>query len=312
MERLRDFPKSGSVIGYNEDLFNYLKKSSRINTVTTAKNPRGIAWNELCYWQFSVASGKQEYKIEQLLPFIPDGAERFRYPATPEECYPPSKWYIDVTKDNEHYVQDFLKWKRNEYNGYTDKWKPEAKVRFYYPQEKDSGGYGSIGSDTVYPGYTKITTDQLISIMLNPKEQYGLPAKWCIESKEDNYKALDDFMHRKSYEWIHYTKDWKVFATHNYFHYPPLKEPMHSDEKPQPGYTLITTNQFLKHVLTHTDKQQQINELKPEENGKQESTSRAIKVQRLNLTVRDTGPIRATGIRCPKVQVKIGSGHLPD
>lgn len=78
------------------------------------------------------------------------------------------------------------------------------------------------------------------------------------------------------------------------------------------GYFQITNDAFLKHVLTHTDKQQQINEPKTEENGKQESTSRAIKVQRPHLTVRDTGPIGATGIRCPKVQIKIGSGYLPD
>jgi hypothetical protein len=226
-EILRDFPDSGSIVGYDDELFKYLENSSREPTSgDPCKDPIGIAWNSRYYWVFSVASSKQQYAIEQLRPFLPKPHDVALYPLTPDECYP-------------------------------------------------------------------------------------FPEKWCIECKEDTFKMLTEFLHEHNSEWRDYRKTWCVTPNHYYFHYPPVSPVGHSQDKPKEGYTLITTQQFKKHVLTH---KQSINNLNNEKNEQQERecSGTSIKVQGSNLTVRDTGSIGATGIRCTKVKIQVRSGHLPN
>lgn len=227
MKTLRDFPTSGVCWYIGQDLKNYLKSKNLKQSNVGSPSARGIAWNGFGYWTVIGHSGQVEYDIEQLRPFFPKPENLIGTPLTPDECYPPLKFYLRITSDNAWLIKDYLFHHKDEYIGWLDTW--------------------------------------------NPMEALGL-----------------------------------------YFCYPQETNDCYATAGPPKGYFQITTSSFLKHVLTNTDKQQEINKLKPEENGKQVSTSRAIKVQRPNLTVRDTGPIRATGIRCPKVQVKIGSGHLPD
>lgn len=230
-EKLRDFPVSGSVIGYNEDLFNYLKNTSRNPTDgEVVKNPIGIAWNQKYYWVFSSASSKQVYKIEQLLPFLLQDklATKWPPPLTPDECY---------------VCQDY-------------------------------------------------------------------PDKWCIGVTLYNFDDLTLFMRKHKSEWKNYNDDWALNVG-AIFHYPSFSDFMHSSSEIESGYTMISTNQFLTHVLTHTDKQQIINP-KTQENGKHKEESGSCKIQRPHLTVGDSDPIRATGIRCSKIKIQVRSGHLPD
>jgi hypothetical protein len=155
--------------------------------------------------------------------------------------------------------------------------------------------------------------ENIIDVPLTPDECYPFPEKWYLHIDTCNGLLLKTFLEKHKSEYIGYEEDWNPLDAHSYFFcYPQRSANTYASAEKPKNYTEITTDYFLTHVLTHTDKQQQINESKTEENGKQESTSRAIKVQRPHLTVRDTGTIRATGIRCPKVQVKIGSGYLPD
>ena len=154
--------------------------------------------------------------------------------------------------------------------------------------------------------------ENLIGVPLTPDECY-LPIKFCLRITTDNAALIKEYLSEYRDEYVGWLESWEPMqALGLYFCCPQQTEDCYADTHSPRGYFQITNDAFLKHVLTHTDKQQQINEPKTEENGKQKSTSRAIKVQRPHLTVRDTGPIGATGIRCPKIQIKIGSGYLPD
>lgn len=157
-----------------------------------------------------------------------------------------------------------------------------------------------------------IKPENLTLVPLTPDECY-FPEKWCIATSVSNADFLQIFMEERKHEWKKYNKSWRI-GKDSFFHYPPISPnfPAHSDNVINEGYTLITTEQFLKHVLTHTDKNQIKQPLKQQENGIKQAGTSVTKVQRLNLTVRDTGSIRGIGIKCSKVQIKIGSGHLPN
>jgi len=136
------------------------------------------------------------------------------------------------------------------------------------------------------------------------------PDKWCIGVTLYNFDDLTLFMRKHKKDWEDYKDEW-VLNVGGIFHYPPYAPCAHSSDMIELGYTMISTNQFLTHVLTHTDKQQIINP-KTQENGKHKEESGSCKIQRPHLTVGDSDPIRATGIRCSKIKIQVRSGHLPD
>lgn len=220
-EPLKAFPKTGVCWEANPALLDYLKRrkdniSGHSVTYTEIIN-RGLAWNDNGIWTVSTSSNRTEYLLKELVRFIEPPAHLMENPLTPEECYLPEKWYIEVTKDN--------------------------------------------------------------------------------------YDDITLFMKNHKKDWENYSDDWTL-NSYNYFHYPPFSPIMHSWHKPREGYTKVTKQQII-HVLTN---KQINNTLNLEENGE----SSTIKVQRSDITVRDTGEIRGVGIRCPKIQIKVGSGHLPD
>jgi hypothetical protein len=145
---------------------------------------------------------------------------------------------------------------------------------------------------------------------LTPEECY-FPEKWCIKIDTSNINDITTFFRNHISEYKGCSINWDLH-TNYYFHYPQFTSDVHSSAVKKPEYTTITIDQFKKHVLTHTDKQTIINPLNLKENGKQQEGGNSIEVQRSNLTVRDTDPIRAVGIRCSKIQIKVGSGYLPD
>jgi len=144
---------------------------------------------------------------------------------------------------------------------------------------------------------------------------HSLPEKWCIKVTHQNSKDIHDFLHKNSHEWHHYVPTWQISPGdspryENYFHYPPVGGPAHSELRIQKGYIEITTGEFIKHVLTHTEKSKTINNklnLKEDEH-----RIRAIKVQRPNFTIRECDISGAVGIRCPKSKIKIGSESSSD
>lgn len=148
-------------------------------------------------------------------------------------------------------------------------------------------------------------------------EECDIPKKWCINITAENKDLIKEFLISKKDEYINYRDSWNPHAGSTFFY------PQHNvgaycvtgHFHKECGYTFITDQQFKKHVLTHTDKQQQIiKSSKTKKDDKESSTTSAnsCKIQRLNITVRDTAPIRGIGLKCPKIQVKIGSGYLPD
>lgn len=221
---LRDFPSSGVCWSKDQNLIKYLKiKFSKDNRYIQPTH-QGIAWNSNGYWGVTTYSNQTPYSISQLMPFIRPTPD-FATPLTPDECYLPQKWCLQISPGNFAKIKDFIHEHRNEYIGYQDSWDPSQALNLYfcYPQEVDK-----CYADIVIPR----------------------------------------------------------------------------------GYTHISNDDFLKHVLTHTDKQNPV-KIKQQEN-ERSTTERGIEVQRLDITVRDTGSIRAVGIRCSKIQIKVGSGYLPN
>jgi hypothetical protein len=146
-----------------------------------------------------------------------------------------------------------------------------------------------------------------------PDECYT-PVKFCLRITTDNAGLIKDYMlqHQDAYEG--WQDSWNPLeALGLYFCCPQETKDCYADIKPPKGYFQITNDSFLKHVLTHTDKQQIINP-KTQENGQHQEREGGIslKVQRSNLTIRDTSPIRASGIKCAKSKIQIRDGHSPN
>lgn len=153
---------------------------------------------------------------------------------------------------------------------------------------------------------------------LTPEECH-FPKKWSIRIDKDNCVLIENFLKDHSKEYDGHNASWKpTKAIGRMFVYPQeVKGSYVLWTSKSPDYTEITTEQFKKHVLTHTDKQQQINESSKTKKDDKENTTGAVstnscKIQRSNITIGDTAPIRGVGLKCPKIQVKIGSGYLPD
>jgi len=165
---------------------------------------------------------------------------------------------------------------------------------------------------------------------LKPKEPYvpfsvrndfRLPDRWCIAGTEGNKDMLNEFIHSNKEAWKNYRSSWTNYGLGSILHYPPPEGIVgHSLTSVEKGYTEITTEQFIKHVLTHTDKQITNNLNLQENDGSRPQQSRpsehssgvAIKVQRSDLSVRGREPARGVGLKCNDFQIKVGSGHLPN
>lgn len=136
---------------------------------------------------------------------------------------------------------------------------------------------------------------------LTPEE--SIPEKWCLDITSKNEALVNEFLILKKDEYLGYEDDWK--AEEGCRIYYPQKTPgcfaVFKGNGIAPGYKQISTKQFITHVLTN-------NNLKTEENGKQEGGS-SIKVQRPDLSIRDSSPIRASGIKCPKSKIQIRDGY---
>lgn len=152
--------------------------------------------------------------------------------------------------------------------------------------------------------------EHLKNYPLTPNECYTLPEKWCLHIDTRSGPLLKTFLEKHKSEYIGYMEDWNPLDAHSYFFcYPQRSAKAYASAEKPKNYTEITTAFFLTHVLTHTDKQKQLTS-KIKQNERQESST--IKVQRSDITIRNTEPIRGTGIKCSKIQIKIGSGHLPN
>lgn len=155
--------------------------------------------------------------------------------------------------------------------------------------------------------------DNLSGYPLTPEECI-FPEKWAIYIHQSNIISLTAFLTKHKTEWKEYRDGWSL-RIGSIFHYPPISPYAHSTTPLEKGYNLITTDQFIKHVLTHTNEKQQISELFKTKKDDKESTTTipsSCKIQRSNFTIRNTAPIRGVGLKCPKIKVKIGSGYLPD
>lgn len=151
-------------------------------------------------------------------------------------------------------------------------------------------------------------------------EECDFPEKWSLNITLENKHLIKDFLVWKQNEYVGYSDGWIPDENCTFF-YPQYHANAYcvtGHYHKQKGYTLITTNQFIKHVLTHTDKQQQINEPSKIEKDEYEKSKRegpsgtSCKIQRFNISIRNTAPIRGIGLKCSKIQIKVGSGHLPN
>ncbi len=296
---------SGVCWDHNEDLVKYIteRKDTYINANMSIKGYNGVAWNSSGCWAVKGQSNQTVYALSQLKPFLPKPHEVALRPLTPEECFPPDKFCLRITHSNSELVKTFLAYKKHEYDGWLKSWNPKEAVGLYlcYPQQTKH----CYAEPTYRRNYLEISEDFFVKYMLTISE---LPEKWCIVNKEDNHEMLTKFLREHKNEWPGYKDSWYVSPLHNYFHYPPADPFGHSEDTPKKGYVLITTNQFLKHVLTQSPIF--TNNLKTAEDEK--VSSGGLKIQRPNLTVRDTDPVRATGIRCAKSKIQIRSGHCSD
>lgn len=72
-EKLGEFPSDGQC-KIDDKLINYLRNCP-IRSFTAGgialEKAKGVAWNSNSYWYFSAASGKKEYKLEELEKFLP-------------------------------------------------------------------------------------------------------------------------------------------------------------------------------------------------------------------------------------------------
>lgn len=304
---LRDFPQRGVCWNHNKHLFNYLKNRDglRVNPNLTdydTRPPKGLAWGLSSCWGVSTISSQPEYDIDLLKPFIVP----IEYPLTLDECFPPNKWYILVNEGNQQYVHDFLRWKQNEYKGYNDNWKPDVGVLFCYPQISERA-YNTTLSDIHARNYVKITTDTLISFMSKPNECY-LPLKWCIKTDRGGEitKAVRNYANSNGLNRSNYAFDNLPFP---YYYISPNRvkgDTFNNASEVPPGYTLITFEYFKKYILTN---KQTSNNLNNKEDERQETKGESIKVQRSNLIIRDTEPIRASGLKCAESKIQIRDGY---
>jgi len=314
------FPTKGVCWQPNDALITYLKNRSLSRSEAgVGSRHKGVAWGPISYWGVLESSSQPEYHISQLEPFLPGGREHVpvvpehlkQRPLTPDECYRlPDNWYIMTTKENRDILSDFLKSKKDEYIGYVPSWEPYIGNCLLYPQHSIRC-YGTYGKPDE-PGYKEITFEQFKKHVL--KEEDVFPEKWCIKTTDDNYRMVNAFMHNNSYAWREYRETWCTSPDGGYFHWPPAKAIPHTELFKLEGYTEITTSQFNKHVLTHTNfKNQFINITNLNQDEKtRESNTGSIKVQRSNLTVRRSDEIRATGLRRSKSQIKVRSDHSYD
>jgi len=164
-----------------------------------------------------------------------------------------------------------------------------------------------------------LTPDESFSftayVPFSVRNGYRLPDKWCIHNNPLNHEMIDAFMYKHRSEWASHTNAWTTEGSHGYFHYPPVNQVCHSEDKPEEGYTLITTQQFKNYVLTVNNNliNNEDDRSRSQQRGPSEQPSGvAIKVQRPDITVRGREPARGVGIECSNIQIEVGSGHLPD
>jgi hypothetical protein len=177
-------------------------------------------------------------------------------------------------------------------------------------------------SSCIVKDYTEITLEEFRKHVLNPmglpfefKSPFDLPDKWCIKTDVTNKDSLTKFLHERHEEWQGYTTFWYVSAGGGYFHYPqPYNTPSHTELKPAPGYTEITSEQFIKHVLTHTDKKQIKNNLNLKQNAKTRCSNSEnsgkrenCKICRPHLEIRQGSSIRANSFRCSTSKIRLRS-----
>lgn len=151
--------------------------------------------------------------------------------------------------------------------------------------------------------------DRLSECPVAPEECF-LPEKWYINVNPVNILLVNEFLQWKKDEYIRYHPSWQPYNGCTFL-YPQSCPGSYggSNVLVPAGYIKITTEALVSHVLKH----KQLNDnLNNEANERQESRGNSLKVQRSNITTRDSGDIGATGIRCSESKIKVGSGHLPD
>jgi hypothetical protein len=155
---------------------------------------------------------------------------------------------------------------------------------------------------------------ELLAVPLSKVRQYPLtpkdcsfPKKWALKVTYQNNFLLAQFLRDHSYEWKYYMGSWEVSPGsdsllgdrwNNYFHYPPIGGPAHSDLRINEGYVEITTEQFKQFYKTNNNKE--------DEQTRNTSSGSTIKVRTTNLEIRYSCEIRATSIRCSKSKISIG------
>lgn len=112
---------------------------------------------------------------------------------------------------------------------------------YIYSIYSTSGVLISCGCGCVYSkekGFAEI-----ISKPVQPEEDWKLPEKWCIKRDRDNYQQINVWLNKNSQ-----TRNKEYEGDNLYVHYPVLSD-SHIYFKVMEGYTEITFDQFLKHVV---------------------------------------------------------------
>jgi hypothetical protein len=141
-------------------------------------------------------------------------------------------------------------------------------------------------------------------------EECFLPPKWYINVNSENIMLVNDFLLWKKDEYVRYHTSWHPHIGCTFF-YPQASPGSYggSDTVVPPGYTKITTEALVSHVLKH----KQLNDnLNNKENERQENKGDSIKVQRSNLIIRESEPIRASGVKCAESKIQVRNGYSPD
>jgi len=121
--KLSGFPTNGFCRSLDNNLQEYLK-NTRQNIDHPAKKDIGIAWSDSSFWFVSNGSGKKEYKLEDLMPFICESPiEQMSYKDMVVD-----KWY----KLNFDSLSHYVKFSKIEgIRGYLDKYGYVNQCKFW-------------------------------------------------------------------------------------------------------------------------------------------------------------------------------------